>query len=318
MCCLRPAGRQTPRITPCQYTDASLGHPDRPNLPWTAPGHAMFKSVYATFAGIYAHMSICSSPGKKLSIGLFGSITSFYYQMYHSRIPQSYPSGIAALATLLERLCGTVETLALIRPIVRHGTSPLVLHVQDGLLRITAGRAIHTCLLQDAISPPPLAQIQPAWDIMPQPIWPANYDDPFPWSQLERLTVSYCDPRDEIYDHLSWTVHSLSLCHWCHQHYQEYLATEFGMINHSASGTLPRTSVLLSILARRSMLVLNHIEIEYAANEQDHALLQYVVTIFPHREELTFHRCRSSGIRDRLDVPVPSHTAFQYPYFSAH
>ncbi|EPT04071.1 hypothetical protein FOMPIDRAFT_1115157 [Fomitopsis schrenkii] len=257
-------------------------------------------------------MVICPAlrTGEELRVEKLGSIRSFHYQMYHPRMPRSYPSEIVALTTVLEKVCDTLETLALmsesaplsvmeglhwprLRKMVFYG-SPLV------------GPFIRACFGMQRLRYLSV-KISPAWSTMPQPIWPAGFDGAFPWPELERLTVSYPDPQDEIYDHLPSTLRSLSLRCWPHQHYQTYLAEDVGMIGYPDTDHLLSPSVLLLLLHRCSMLTLDHLEIEYAADEQDDALLQYVAATFPHLVGLIIHCYRTNLSRIlREDVPVAS------------
>ncbi|KAI0721140.1 hypothetical protein C8Q72DRAFT_85652 [Fomitopsis betulina] len=126
-------------------------------------------------------------------------------------------------------------------------------------------------------------------DMMPPMVFPAGSKSTspptFPWPELERLLVSYPDPRDGIYDCLPSTLRSLSLRCWSHQHRQYEM-------NHSGGNMCG--SLILSILRRCSMLRLNHLEIEYYAdNDENDPVLQYLAVTFPYLESLKIYRYRS-------------------------
>ena len=48
----------------------------------------------------------------------------------------------------------------------------------------------------------------------PQAIWPAGYDTVYPWTMLERLTLSQPDPDDSLFSHLPASLRTLSLRHY--------------------------------------------------------------------------------------------------------
>jgi len=51
--------------------------------------------------------------GEELDVDSLAPLTSFYYRMHHPRRPWSFPSEMAALASVLGKLCDTLETLVL-------------------------------------------------------------------------------------------------------------------------------------------------------------------------------------------------------------
>lgn len=229
--------------------------------------------------------------------------------MHHPREPWSFPLEVSALATILEKLCGTLETLALmtesaplsvmaklnwpcLRKMVFYG-APL------------AGPFIQACFGMHSLRSLSL-KINPGEHGMPPVVWSTSSTPTFPWPDLESLTVSYPDPRDEIYDYLPSTLRSLSLRCWHHQHRQLYLFRR-DMAYRPLRQCLLTSSAMLSILRRCSMLTLEHLEVEYAADKEDDALLQYLVTAFPSLQSLKIHRYRFITVRDGEDeVPVVS------------
>ncbi|KAI0721139.1 hypothetical protein C8Q72DRAFT_85656 [Fomitopsis betulina] len=92
-------------------------HPVRPShihgLPWNTV-HSIL-SVPHLREFILKKIHICPSlrPGEEIHVGSLAPMTSFHYQHHHPRDHWSFPLEIAALATILESLCGTLETLAL-------------------------------------------------------------------------------------------------------------------------------------------------------------------------------------------------------------
>ena len=260
------------------------------------------------------YMSICPTlrDGEEPRGDFSGHLTSFHYQLHHPRQPWSYPQEIAALAVILKKLCDSLETLVLmsesaplstmatlrwprLRKMVFYGT-PLA----EPSVRACFGMKRLHCLS---------LRLNPTRDAMPQPIWPAGHDGAFPWPELECLTVSYPEPQDDIYNRLPSSLRSLSLRCWYHQHHQWYLARD-DVVEIPMTELLLTSSALLSILRRCSTLHLEHVEIEYAADSEDDALLSYVATTFPHLVELKIHRYRSTATSNREpDASVVGHSS---------
>ncbi|EPS95189.1 hypothetical protein FOMPIDRAFT_1168956, partial [Fomitopsis schrenkii] len=159
-------------------------------------------------------------PGDNLTLDLVGPLTSFHLRRNHYQQPGSYPSEMAALTTVLGKLCNTLETLVLmsepvslpdiarlrwphLRKLVFYGTpfTPAM-----PITSFCAGMPSLRCLSM---------KLNPAQHAVPQPLWPPGLTGP-PLPHLERLVISYPVAQDDVYDHLPPTLRSLSLRCWPH------------------------------------------------------------------------------------------------------
>ncbi|EPS95188.1 hypothetical protein FOMPIDRAFT_1062863 [Fomitopsis schrenkii] len=244
-------------------------------------------------------------PGEELSVDSLAPLTAFRYKMEYPRDIWFFPSEVAALEAVLGKLCDTLEELVLpsepapmstlatlswprLREFVVRGSpstwgalpAPLV-------LLFSAMRGLR------AIS----FKINPLDNALPPAVWPRGFVHSFPWPELERLMVSYPDPSDELWDHLPPTLRALSLRCWPHVSSQRRFAF-LGRMHPPRFGLVPTSSDLLSILRHCEALSLDHLEIEYRVDDEDEALLRYVVTTFPHLTSLAV-------LRYRRNPPIP-------------
>ncbi|KAH9930634.1 uncharacterized protein B0H18DRAFT_905242 [Fomitopsis serialis] len=248
--------------------------------------------------------------GEQLDIDIVAPITSFQFRMWHPREPFTFPSETVVLSAILSKLCETLETLVLtsepaplstlsqlrwprLRRITFYGTpwttlpAPFVSHF--------SGMSGLRCISLK-LNPPP--------HTVPQALWPPGYACSFPWPELERLVISYPDPQDGIYEHLPLSLRALSLRCWYHLYVQQQYS-RFGASHPPTYDALLSSSAMLSILHQCNRLNLNHLEIEYRADNEDDALLQYVVATFPHLVSLKIHRYRSHTEEwEGRDAPV--------------
>jgi len=248
--------------------------------------------------------------GEQLNVDLVAPITSLQFRMWHPREPFAFPSETAVLSAVLSKLCETLETLVLasepaplstlsqlrwprLRRIFFYGTpwttlpAPFVTHFSgmQGLRCISL-------------------KFNPLPRTVPQALWPPGHICSFPWPELERLIISYPDPRDKIYDHLPLSLRALSLRYWYHLYVQRQFA-QFGASHPPAYDCLLSSSAMLSILRRCSRLDLNHLEIEYRADDEDDALLQHIAMSFPRLISLKIHRYRChTEKREGRNAPV--------------
>ncbi|KAH9930631.1 uncharacterized protein B0H18DRAFT_930243 [Fomitopsis serialis] len=259
--------------------------------------------------------------GERLSVESLSPITSFRYQMWHPREPFATPSETAALSTVLGVLCETLETLDL-------ASEPAPLSALSQLrwprLRklVYRGTPWHT-LAAPLISLHPGMQDLQTFSLkldvtpgtIPQVLWPAGYEGSFPWPELECLVVSFPDPRDEVYDHLPSSLRALSLRCWPHLHVQKQPSDIDPAHDRPDHRALLSSSAILSILRRCSSLDLDHLEIEYRADDKDDALLRHIVQAFPHLTSLKIHRYRSAPeIQEGRDVSVVSYHSYVMVY----
>lgn len=86
---------------------------------------------------------------------------------------------------------------------------------------------------------------------MPQALWPQGFPSSFPWPELERLTISYPDPTDIIYDHLPPSLRSLSLRCWTHIFIQRhFVGRRAGEMYTDRFDSILDASAILSIIRR--------------------------------------------------------------------
>ncbi|KAH9930630.1 uncharacterized protein B0H18DRAFT_930237 [Fomitopsis serialis] len=249
--------------------------------------------------------------GEQLQVNVesLSTITSFRYQLWQPREPLTTSFETAALSVVLSQLCETLETLDLasepaplfalsqlrcprLRKLVYRGT-PWQTLAAPFISFHTGMQDLRAFTLKLDVTP----------GTIPQVLWPAGYEGPFPWPELERLVISFPNPRDEVYDHLPSSLRALSLRCWPHVHVQKRpTKPSTQALDHNA---LLSSSAIRSILRRCSSLNLDHLEIEYRADDEDDALLRHVVKTFPLLTSLKIHRYRSAlEIEEGRDVPV--------------
>ena len=240
-------------------------------------------------------------PGEELSVASLAPLETFSYKMEYPREIWSFPSEVAALEAVLGKLCDTLEKLVLpsepapmptlaalhwprLRELILRGSPSTWDTLPAPLVSLlSAMRGLRALSLK----------INPLSNTLPPAVWPRGSSCSFPWPELERLSISYPDPSDEIYDHLPPTLRALSLRCWPHVSFQR----RFAYLGETAPPRFelaPTASDLLSILRRCEALSLDHLEIEYRVDDEDEALLQYVVTTFPRLTSLSLFRYRRS------------------------
>ena len=216
---------------------------------------------------------------------------------------------------LTQRLCGSLTTLELPLEsfdlyVMSHNRWPC-LHE----LRLTGEYSSLIPLVSILHNQPVLRVLQLkltplAGSNMP-PIWPPRYvftDERCPsWPELDTLTISYPHADDELFSHVPPTMRSLSLRCWPHHSTYQWTGGhhhDWINIEQRWSCSVPTSSYLLRLLKRCGPLLrLEHLEIEYRADDQDAALLSHITTAFPSLASLKIYRYRATG---DIDVPVVS------------
>ncbi|TFK80835.1 hypothetical protein K466DRAFT_591621 [Polyporus arcularius HHB13444] len=228
------------------------------------------------------------------------SVTSFTYDVRMAGVPPGYPAEVArqALAVILRGLAPSLETLCLPSiyapvEIIRDTHWPLLrdFTVRGGHLDTPSASLAYA---QQFRKMPKLRALN-LEIAQPHVAWPARHVAPFPWPLLEHLTLSHPDPDDAIYAHLPSSIRSLSLHSWPSQVYDVYL--QEGTMSYSAWSRLPRgvpfpSSVMLRVVQACSHIAsdLTRLHIEYLADENEDALLQYIASACISLAELEIHR----------------------------
>ena len=233
-------------------------------------------------------------------------ITTFHYQILDSPKAVSFEAEVAALAAVLTGLHEGLESLTLTSE-----SAPLS----------TLARLHWPCLRKltfygtpwEAPTPdiaalsmrmPRLRELSFRLYTSSRASVPRIYDDVYLPPHLVRLALSSPNPRDKIFDRLPVTLRALSLRYWPHVHIQQYLCDIGFVFDQPRYDCLLRSSDVLFIIRRCNNLGLDHLEIEYRADEEDEALLRYMVQTFPNITSLKIHRHRSE-LEDH-DVSVVS------------
>ncbi|KAM5544834.1 hypothetical protein V8D89_001732 [Ganoderma adspersum] len=138
-------------------------------------------------------------------------------------------------------------------------------------------------------------------------LWPEGYESlELPWPDLESLTLSFPDPDDCIFVHLPPSLRCLSLR--CIPHHCLHL-WEGDKYFYYGSPIL-YSSEMLEILTKISTLLLDHLQLEYLADDGDNDLLRCISDRFPNVRSLEIQCFLAS--RDE-PVPILPHSTTVHP-----
>ncbi|KAI0724998.1 hypothetical protein C8Q72DRAFT_955078 [Fomitopsis betulina] len=317
LCCLYdPLGdrlRELPNLRSLRlFSYIMRSEEQRHGIPWNTMYSILSVPHLREFELRNIHICPSLRPGESINVGPLASpITSFRYKPQPRDHP-SFPLEIAALAAILESLCGTLETLALMTE-----SAPLSVMAKLDWPRLRNisfyGSPLLEPIVPTCFGMRHLRSLSLSINGMPPMVLPAGSESTspptFPWPELERLSVSYPDPQDRMYDCLPSTLRSLSLRCWYYQHFEWHLR-DVGMAYRQTRYSMPSSSGMISILRRCSMLTLEHLQVQYVADDADDAaddaVLQYLVVTFPHLQSLKIHRyIKYMGIAEgEPDAPV--------------
>lgn len=144
-------------------------------------------------------------------------------------------------------------------------------------------------------------------DGAPQMLCPSGGGHKFSWPYLDQLSISSPDPRDEIYHCLPSTLRELSLRYWPHFCAQQHLRDIRYITYEPQYDSILGSAAMLSILRRCNLPELDHLELEYRADDDDDALWKFMSSSFPRLTRLTIHRFRSVREKEQgRDVSVVS------------
>ncbi|KAM5544065.1 hypothetical protein V8D89_002251 [Ganoderma adspersum] len=131
----------------------------------------------------------------------------------------------------------------------------------------------------------------------PEAVWPRGLPPgmTFPWPKLEELTVANPHPADGLFAHLPPSLRKLALPSCPRKCVEEWLwlcEDLYPLLPHAFY--LLKASDLLGVLERSPISRLEHLEIEYDADEKETDLLRYLAIAFPGLSSLTLYRYRRS------------------------
>ncbi|KAI0370702.1 hypothetical protein BV20DRAFT_943411 [Pilatotrama ljubarskyi] len=239
-------------------------------------------------------------------------LVSFRYTPYDLRpSPRTCSSERRVLAIVLEKLCSSLESLAMpsesapfrllnrwdwprLRELSIEGHASRVLKSQAPLISVLSTmRHLRVLTLKLAYS---LQQDFRA-------IWPQNEDRvALPWPDLESLTISWAYPDDRIFDHLPPSLRHLSLRSWprLHSCYARRLESHRNGV--SWKGRNLKSSDVLCVLKKCQTPTVDRLEVEYKVDAHDLELLRFIPVGFPNLRVLQIHRNRV--LRDFSPIPV--------------
>lgn len=256
------------------------------------------------FTGMY----ICpfSHSGDDLCIDAhaLAPITTFHYQILDSPKAVGFETEAAALAAVLTGLHEGLETLTLTS---ESAPLPTLAQLDWPCLRKltfygTPWEAPTPAIAASSTKMPHLRELSFKLYTPSQANVPRIYDGVHLPPHLVRLALSAPIPQDDVFDHLPVTLRALSLRYWPHLYVQQYLHDIGFIYSHPRYDLLLRSSDILNILRRCSTLSLDHLEIEYRADEEDHALLRYLAQTFPNITSLKIHRYHSTPGECNLSI----------------
>ncbi|KAM5544103.1 hypothetical protein V8D89_002289 [Ganoderma adspersum] len=223
----------------------------------------------------------------------------------------SFRSEEAALSLVLEKLHQSIEVLALpiepapilamsqwtwprIQEIYFRGERTAKTHGQ--LARLFAAMPqLRTVVLELTIP-----ELEDHTEPHPASLWPVGGLGTLPCPELECLAMTHPNAEDELYTHLSPSLHTLSLC--CCPHKSDSMWI-YCTKSHVRTYRYPilDSSMMLRLLSRCQTPRLTHLEIEYNGGTHELSLLHHLPAAFPRLSFLQIYRYRS---HDNEEVPV--------------
>ncbi|KAI0672466.1 hypothetical protein C8Q78DRAFT_971127 [Trametes maxima] len=255
-------------------------------------------------------------------------LKSFEYELYDLRSePRSWPTEKQALTNILLNICTTLEKLTLPTEAV-----PFKYILSA---RFPALRELHLRGDYCTTGSPPLSYVQ-IFANMPRlrclnlrlgqvsddpvpPLWPPGLDVPFPWPELEHLTISHPVVGDRIYANLPLSLRSLALRSF--PHFATHI-WKYGLYDRSQdrwdSFVLLTASQMQSILRELRLPSLEGLEIEYQEDDVEDDLLRYMTSTFQNLTTITIRRTRREDGPDICIVSVPLFTRSEPAHMGTH
>ena len=224
-----------------------------------------------------------------------------YVQPAYRWWPHYFPPERDALADVLGQLHDSLEVLhlpSMSAPINALGVEPWP-RLRELVLQGQLPEGIYSPFITLLSDMPHLRVLRLMFALPPDvdrlPVWPQGVVASFPWPELEELVLSFPTPDDQIYAFLPQSLRRLSLRCCPHHCMREQVDRP---VWHSP---ILSASEMLQVLSRSPLPHLNHLQLEYLADDVDASLLRYLTAAFPGLLTLEVHRFRPEGVDD---VPV--------------
>lgn len=249
---------------------------------------------------------------KQVGVDTLAPITTFRYEQPSFRsYLRTYPTQQDSLAFVLTHAHRSLECLLLpseVTPVaVLSQTQWPQLH-EISLKGEFRWGAEYTAPLATLFSGMPRLRVLNLALVLPRSVdrkrlilWPAGYESPLPWPDLEALTMSFPDPEDGIFACLPPSLRRLSLRCTPHHYLHQWQPYE----NPYCHSPILRASEMLQVIDRISTPLLDSLQFEYCVDDADDDLLRCVADRFPNIQSLEIHRLLAYGDED-ASVPVVS------------
>ncbi len=242
--------------------------------------------------------------------GSFAPLTSFRLYQEQSRWPpRSYPSEREALALVLETLHSTLESLELPTESTPFDVLPSLSWPRLRELRLSGERptaGLPTPLVSLFSNMPKLCVLAlhfslPDGMCRPLLLPRGSVSQVFSClNKLEDLSVSFPNPDDTIYDNLPETLRRLSL-RCCPHHCVQQWELNDSLILRRWNSPILSASELTQILRRCRTPSLDHLQVEYVADDEDTdaaLVISTMASAFPVLRSLEMSQFRQPGGND--------------------
>ena len=224
-----------------------------------------------------------------------------YVQPAYRRWLHYFPPERNALADILGQLHENLEVLHL--PSMSAPINALAVqcwpHLRELVLQGQLPEGLHRPFVTILSGMPKLRVLHLMFALLPGtdrlPVWPPGVETSFPWPELEEFVLSFPTPDDQIYDFLPQSLRRLSLQCCPHHCVRERVDNPLWY------SPILSASEMLQVLSRSPLPHLDHLQLEYLADDTDGSLLRYLTAAVPRLLTLEIHRFRPEGV---VDIPV--------------
>ncbi|KAI0634053.1 hypothetical protein C8Q77DRAFT_1156913 [Trametes polyzona] len=285
-------------------------------LPWSVVQTLLSLPHLRELSLHFLHIAPSLQQGEELALASCAPLTTFYLSLPDGRYTGACsPSEREALALILRLTCNSLEHLTLPSdeaPVQEMFTTMewphlRTLHLRGESLSVGSPPIPYVSLFARM---PHLQRLelelgQPI-GVNPRPFWPRGFVADWPLPKLRHLTLSSPQVDDLIYTALPTSLRSLTLRYA--PHYITNVMKEVdGYIRKDRRWRWPllRSSEVLEILCLCLLPSLEHLELEYRADDAESELLSFLGGAFPNLTSLVMLRYRS---HHELTVPLKSIT----------